>query len=100
MGVDQARTNNGTATTIASVSNPANAQYAQRQVRFIRIEKPVSIPDDDDIADPDNSAFGPTGVMREIVALRAGRARWLGAHESAGQHRVPDLAARRRTAGA
>ena len=28
----------------------------------------VSIPDDDDIADPDNSAFGPTGVMREIVA--------------------------------
>ena len=33
----------------------------------MRIEKPVSIPDDDDIADPDNSAFGPTGVMREIV---------------------------------
>ena len=29
--------------------------------------------------------------MREIVALRAGRARWLGAHEGAGQHRVPDL---------
>ncbi len=27
----------------------------------------MSIPDDDDIADPDNSAFGPTGVMREIV---------------------------------
>ena len=39
-----------------------------RLARFVRIEKPVSIPDDDDIADPDNSAFGPTGVMREIVA--------------------------------
>ncbi len=68
MGLDQARTNAGTATTIASVSNPGNAAYAQRQVRFVRITKPISIPDDDDIADPDNSAFGPTGVMREIVA--------------------------------
>jgi hydrazine synthase alpha subunit-like protein/WD40 repeat protein len=67
MGVDQARLNNGTVATIASVSNPTLTQYANRQVRFIRIEKPVSIPDDDDIADPDNSAFGPTGVMREIV---------------------------------
>jgi hypothetical protein len=68
MGVDQARLNNGTAATIASVSNPSTTQFANRQVRFIRIEKPVSIPDDDDVADPDNSAFGPTGVMREIVA--------------------------------
>jgi hypothetical protein len=68
MGVDQARTASGTATSIANLSNPTNAQYAQRQVRFVRIEKPVSLPDDDDIADPDNSAFGPTGMMREIVA--------------------------------
>jgi hypothetical protein len=68
MGQDQARTTSGTATNIASISNPTLAQYANRQVRFVRIEKPVSIPDDDDIADPDNSAFGPTGVMREIVA--------------------------------
>jgi hypothetical protein len=68
MGVEQARLNNGTASTIGSVSNPTLTQYANRQVRFVRIEKPVSIPDDDDIADPDNSAFGPTGVMREIVA--------------------------------
>ena len=68
MGVDQARVAGGTATSIANVSNPANAQYALRAARFIRIEKPVSLPDDDDIADPDNSAFGPTGVMREIVA--------------------------------
>jgi hypothetical protein len=68
MGVDQARTTAGTATSIANVSNPALAQYGSRLARFVRIEKPVSIPDDDDIADPDNSAFGPTGVMREIVA--------------------------------
>lgn len=68
MGVEQARTNNGTATSIAAVSNPTTAQYPQRLARFIRIEKPVSIPDDDDIADPDNSAFGPSGRMREIVA--------------------------------
>ncbi|HYJ40602.1 MAG TPA: hypothetical protein VEW08_07425, partial [Steroidobacteraceae bacterium] len=68
MGVDQARTTAGTATSIANVSNPSLAQYGSRLARFVRIEKPVSIPDDDDIADPDNSAFGPTGVMREIVA--------------------------------
>jgi Hydrazine synthase alpha subunit middle domain len=68
MGVDQARTNSGAATSIANVSNPGSAQYVQRQARFVRIEKPVSLPDDDDVADPDNSAFGPTGVMREIVA--------------------------------
>ena len=67
MGVDQARLSSGTATSIANVSNPSLTQYANRQARFIRIEKPVSIPDDDDIADPDNSAFGPSGVMREIV---------------------------------
>jgi hypothetical protein len=68
MGQDQARTNTGAVTTINNVSNPSNAQFAIRQARFVRIEKPVSQPDDDDIADPDNSAFGPTGVMREIVA--------------------------------
>ncbi|HEU4779747.1 MAG TPA: hypothetical protein VFS58_07670 [Steroidobacteraceae bacterium] len=57
------------AVSIPNISNPSNAgPYGSRLVRFIRIEKPVSIPDDDDIADPDNSAFGPTGVMREIVA--------------------------------
>jgi hypothetical protein len=55
-------------TNLATISNPGNGGYANRTIRFIRIEKPVSIPDDDDIADPDNSAFGPTGVMREIVA--------------------------------
>jgi len=67
MGVDQARTTTG-ATNIANVSNPTLTQYQNRLARFVRIEKPVAIPDDDDIADPDNSAFGPTGVMRQIVA--------------------------------
>jgi hypothetical protein len=67
MGVDQARTTAGVS-TIANVSNPTSAAFPQRLARFIRLEKPVSLPDDDDIADPDNSAFGPTGVMREIVA--------------------------------
>jgi len=68
MGLDQAKLASGTASSIASVSNPTNAAYVQRQVRFVRIVKPVSLPDDDDIADPDNSAFGPTGRMKEIVA--------------------------------
>ena len=68
MGADQARVASGALSSIASVSNPSNAAYAQRLVRFMRIEKLVSQPDDDDIADPDNSAFGPTGQMREIVA--------------------------------
>ncbi|HET9472425.1 MAG TPA: hypothetical protein VFO82_00940 [Steroidobacteraceae bacterium] len=68
MGVEQARVASGALSSIANVSNPTNAAYAQRLVRFMRIEKLVSQPDDDDIADPDNSAFGPTGQMREIVA--------------------------------
>jgi len=55
-------------TNLATISNPGNgAGYTNRLVRFIRLEKPVSLPDDDDIADPDNSAFGPSGVMREIL---------------------------------
>ena len=68
MGTDQARVASGALSSIASVSNPSNAAYNNRLVRFVRVEKLVSQPDDDDIADPDNSAFGPTGQMREIVA--------------------------------
>jgi hypothetical protein len=68
MGADTARRADGTATTINALANPSTTPAAQRAVRFIRIEKPVSIPDDDDIADPDQTYFGPTGVMREIVA--------------------------------
>jgi hypothetical protein len=68
MGNDRTRLANNTVSNIASVSNPQNPAYNQRLARFIRIEKRVSMPDDDDIADPDNSAFGPTGQMRQIVA--------------------------------
>jgi hypothetical protein len=72
LGQDQARVENGSAagaaSTIPTVSSPANAAYQNRLARFVRIVKPVSLPDDDDVADPDNSAFGPTGMMREIVA--------------------------------
>lgn len=42
------------------------APAAQRPARFIRIEKPVSQPDDD-VRDIDNAAFGVTGFMREIL---------------------------------
>jgi len=68
MGTDQATINGNQLSSIGNVSNPGSTHYASRSVRFVRIEKPVSQPDDDDVADPDNSAFGPTGVMREIVA--------------------------------
>ena len=53
---------------IATVRNPANAGYATRPARFLRIEKAVSQPDDDtrDIA---NTAFGPNRAlgMRDIL---------------------------------
>ena len=59
-GVDTAQPN------IAAVSDPANPAHAQRPARFIRIEKPVSIPDDD-VLDLDGAAFGATPYMREIL---------------------------------
>ncbi|HPF27317.1 MAG TPA: hypothetical protein P5528_03395 [Steroidobacteraceae bacterium] len=69
-GVDTARrvdgTPNGTPTTIAALADPRQATAIQRPARFLRLEKPVSIPDDD-VRDIDGSAFGPTGVMREIL---------------------------------
>jgi hypothetical protein len=53
---------------IATVRNPANAGYATRPARFLRIEKAVSQPDDDlrDVAD---TAFGPNRAlgMRDIL---------------------------------
>jgi hypothetical protein len=65
-GVDTARRTDNTPVTIASLADPAQTPADQRPARFLRIEKPVSIPDDD-VRDIDNSAFGPTGVMREIL---------------------------------
>jgi hypothetical protein len=53
---------------IATVANPALTTAAQRPARFLRIEKPVSLPDRDTL-DFRNSAFGVTGEfgMREIL---------------------------------
>jgi hypothetical protein len=51
---------------IRATADPGNAAYANRQARFLRIEKAVSQPDDD-VLDIDNAAFGVTGFMREIL---------------------------------
>jgi hypothetical protein len=51
---------------IATVANPMSTSASQRPARFIRLEKPVSQPDDD-VLDLDNSAFGATPFMREIL---------------------------------
>jgi len=59
-GVDTARP------SIAALANGATAA-AQREARFIRIEKAVSLPDND-VLNFSNTAFGVTGYMREILA--------------------------------
>ncbi len=53
---------------IATVSNPANPGYGTRPARFLRVEKAVSIPDNDTF-DFSNTAFGPNRAlgMREIL---------------------------------
>jgi hypothetical protein len=52
--------------SIAGIANPMLATAGQRPARFIRIEKPVSQPDDD-VRDLQNAAFGATNFMREIL---------------------------------
>jgi hypothetical protein len=56
------------AASISATADPQLTTAAQRPARFLRIEKAVSIPDDD-IVDLDNTAFGPNiqQGMREIV---------------------------------
>jgi hypothetical protein len=54
---------------IAAVRNPANANYATRPARFLRVEKVVALPDED-TRDVPNTAFGPNGRgfgMRDIL---------------------------------
>ena len=53
---------------IETLADPATTLAAQRPARFIRIVKPVSLPDDD-VLDFDNSAFGRSAAqgMREIL---------------------------------
>ncbi len=54
---------------IYAMADPAQTLAAERPARFLRIEKAVSIPDDD-IVDLDNTDFGvsPIQGMKEIVA--------------------------------
>ncbi len=59
-GVDTAVPN------IATVANPGQRTPTQRLARFVRLEKAVSLPDDD-VLDIDGSAFGASNFMREIL---------------------------------
>ncbi len=60
-GVDTATPN------IATLADPAQTLADERPARFIRLEKAVSIPDDD-VLDFSNTAFGTVNFMREILA--------------------------------
>src|SRR5690606_21555621 len=53
---------------IAALADPLRTTAADRPARFLRVVKAVSIPDED-VADLDNTAFGPNirNGMREIV---------------------------------
>jgi hypothetical protein len=51
---------------IAKVADPAATTAAQRPARFIRLEKPVSIPDKD-VVNLSGDAFGASNYMREIL---------------------------------
>ena len=53
---------------IETLADPASTTADQRPARFLRIVKPVSLPDDD-VLDFDNSAFGRSAAqgMREIL---------------------------------
>ena len=59
----------GAIVDIAATADPMQTAAADRFARFLRIEKAVSIPDDD-IVDLDNTAFGVTTRfgMKEIVS--------------------------------
>lgn len=60
MGVARQVDGSALAGGIAAVANPLTTPAAPRNAQFLRIEKPVSLPDDDTL-DPDllNQAFGP-----------------------------------------
>jgi len=54
--------------SIGTLANPSLRTADQRPARFLRIEKPVSIGDDDlGFPDIDNAAFGTVNFMREIL---------------------------------
>lgn len=51
---------------IATLADPLLTTADERPARFVKIEKPVSMPDND-VVDFDNAAFGFSNVMREII---------------------------------
>ena len=55
-------------TGLATLANPALTAASERPVRFVRVVKSVSIPDED-VLELENSDFGParTLLMREII---------------------------------
>src|SRR5690606_13014071 len=57
------------ATDTAMLADPVQRPAAQRAARFLRIEKAVSLGDDqlDGFPDLANQAFGASGFMREII---------------------------------
>ena len=61
-GVDKAAPSAASIAALANGALPAD----QRRARFIRLEKPVSMPDRR-VRDIANAAFGATGFMREIL---------------------------------
>jgi hypothetical protein len=59
---------NGANINIATIANPATTTADQRTARFLRLEKAVSLGDDDlGFPDIDNAAFGTVNFMREIL---------------------------------
>ena len=54
------------APNIATLANPALRTADQHRARFLRIEKAVSLPDND-VRNIDGSAFGASSFMREIL---------------------------------
>jgi hypothetical protein len=52
--------------SIQALADPKQTVAAQRPARFIRLEKAVSIPDKD-VVDLDDTAFGASNYMREIM---------------------------------
>jgi len=61
-GLDSAKPLGG----IAALADPQVTKAAQRPARFIRLEKPVSIPNRDTL-DLNDAAFGASNFMREIL---------------------------------
>jgi len=61
--------NGGLVANVEALRDPAQTPAANRPARFLRIEKPVSLPDED-LLDFDDSAFGVSqqNGMRETVA--------------------------------